>query len=595
MVWHSFMLNPRDYLEDCMRQKLGSIWASGMPWIAVDKAIDTGFEYNPGEKAANVFISKTGKAWKNEEDPMTKSINCPKCSQIVEVPWVALVQRFENLWLPITSGEIQKESDLRGKGYGDKDFAVNCQHCEDRWAAAEGVEGYTPVITHDLLAVQKFKMDVRNLLMYSLPMPGTILSVPSGMPQTTDTSYPNERLGATFPNRLLRRCLKNEVIALADFSKGRYATVSEIRDLLQTAIGDITTCRTANSTAVSGSLHWAEKVSCRRMMSRYWNNPSMFSLDLVGAVIRQGVFVEKMVKIDWIHSPALTATADRLIIKYTRFIDIMAAYASKGELAVPTLDVDLAWHTHQLSPQRYYNYTVTKVGKFVDHDDKIDETKLSEAFEWTSKQYQKMYGEVYSECTCWYCEAVRESHTSTLFGSKSRKQTEAFRSQKPPAEKYDMDTMPHISAHNAIQLEQSNKSIQVIQKRNQAAKLERAYQKHLKREKKAGRTLPAREKYYYDYGWGYPYPMYYPYEVYPGTTGAYYPGAVGCASTVAGANGNCAAGTCGAGIAAGGCASNTGGCGGASGGCGGAGGAGGGGCGGGDGGGGGGCGGGCGG
>lgn len=57
---------------------------------------------------------------------------------------------------------------------------------------------------------------------------------------------------------------------------------------------------------------------------------------------------------------------------------------------------------------------VSKTARFIDHDDKIEEDKLSTAFEWTSKTYQELYGEVYSECICWYCEAVRTSHSSTL-------------------------------------------------------------------------------------------------------------------------------------------------------------------------------------
>jgi hypothetical protein len=56
-----------------------------------------------------------------------------------------------------------------------------------------------------------------------------------------------------------------------------------------------------------------------------------------------------MDNIDCIHSPALVATMNRLIQKYKIFFDIMATKPRR--MAVPTLDVDLAWHTHQLSPR----------------------------------------------------------------------------------------------------------------------------------------------------------------------------------------------------------------------------------------------------
>ena len=85
----------------------------------------------------------------------------------------------------------------------------------------------------------------------------------------------------------------------------------------------------------------AEKVAIRKMMASYWYNSSPFALDLVGAVIRQGSFIEKMHSINWLHSPALTSTMSRLIKKYERYFTIVAEYPS--QVVVPTLDVDLAW------------------------------------------------------------------------------------------------------------------------------------------------------------------------------------------------------------------------------------------------------------
>lgn len=130
-------------------------------------------------------------------------------------------------------------------------------------------------------------------------------------------------------------------------------------------------------------------------------------------------------QIDWLHSPAARDTMTRLIVKYTRFVKIMALHPN--QIAVPTLDVDLAWHTHQLSPSVYAAWTSGKTRQLIDHDDKIDESKLSTSFEWTSKTYQEMYNEVYSECTCWYCESIRAAHVSNVGSifrvSKSDKST----------------------------------------------------------------------------------------------------------------------------------------------------------------------------
>jgi len=114
-----------------------------------------------------------------------------------------------------------------------------------------------------------------------------------------------------------------------------------------------------------------------------------------------------MCQIDWLHSASASDTMARLLKKYSRFFTIIATHPTR--VAVPTLDVDLAWHTHQTMPSAYYKYSTRLTKKFIDHDDKMDDSKLSEAFEWTSKTYQENYNEVYSECTCWYCEGERSS------------------------------------------------------------------------------------------------------------------------------------------------------------------------------------------
>jgi hypothetical protein len=124
---------------------------------------------------------------------------------------------------------------------------------------------------------------------------------------------------------------------------------------------------------------------------------------------------------------------DRLLVKYSRFIDIIAQHPTQA--VTPTLDVDLAWHTHQLSPKSYFVFTVGKTKNFVDHNDKVDEDKLSTSFEWTCKTYMDRYGEPYSECTCWYCESIRVMNVSGL-GKMFRTSKEEKRKGLGYAKKY---------------------------------------------------------------------------------------------------------------------------------------------------------------
>jgi hypothetical protein len=96
----------------------------------------------------------------------------------------------------------------------------------------------------------------------------------------------------------------------------------DIRNLIQNAVSSRTTIRKVNEQLFAGKLSRPQKIACRRMMSRYWDNHSAFALDLASAVIRQGSFVEKMHKIDWLHSPTISSTMSRLLLKYERFFTI---------------------------------------------------------------------------------------------------------------------------------------------------------------------------------------------------------------------------------------------------------------------------------
>jgi hypothetical protein len=91
----------------------------------------------------------------------------------------------------------------------------------------------------------------------------------------------------------------------------------------------------------------ASKIAVRKVLSHYWDNSSIFGIDLVGAVLRQGTFVQKMVKLDWLRSPGCMKTVQRLIVKYHRFVRLAAD--NGGRMIVPTLDVDLAWVSPSLS------------------------------------------------------------------------------------------------------------------------------------------------------------------------------------------------------------------------------------------------------
>lgn len=555
------MLNPRSFLEDSIRYAKMSVWTSGFPFDIVDGCInDYNLEYNPGESAKLFFESKTGLPWDNLDDSPEKLVECPSCEQPVSVPW--------------TDGQISQAADKIFEafyGFADKNFQTVCTACGTK-------------IDHERLKVAKFRKDFAALLEKRLPMPGSFFCL-RGVPEAAivHTAHPS-----TFPNRFLWASHRS-LLGLSDTELKQYRSVSDLRDGLEMRLKDRDILRDASGGAIrfdlSSDENWRlemkgvrtrsdlgpeEKITFRRMMSRYWDNFTPFALDLTGAVIRQGVFVRKMDKIDWLHSPAVMATMNRLIEKYHVFLRIMVT--SPFTMAVPTLDVDLAWHTHQLTPSRYYFYCLratrdsdqTERPYFIDHDDKVDEAKLSDGFERTSRMYRKLTdGEVYSECYCWYCEATR---VPDIYGalittpsiSKARSAADSLHNSASA----DPDNNPHVSAHNAVNPEReyvpgpSPRQVKSMLLRNNYEKALRRLQKRNKKQgKQAEKQSPDDDSQAFRSVWGYPVaiPFYGPYIVDPNIHSEVYPCKPACMTFVPGAPGNCVAGTCGGGVAAGAC------------------------------------------
>lgn len=397
MVLHTHMLNPRIFLEDCMRSGLRRLWQNGMPWDLLNKVIDTRFSYDVADDIKASWVAATGRSWDNRDDGPYKKTKCPSCTMAIDIPWTTCDMDEVS--------KISTRPGLTGSGYGDGKLSHACPAC------------HVP-ITKDLLCVAKFVRDSTDLLVKDIPMPGTILDAKSGIPEVyARRAFTYDPM--TFPNRMIKYVLRVDMMEVMKNTTGtQEPSMDTIKGMVEKTLASSMALRViaggpGNSRSIgSTKLSPTSRIAIRKMMSRYRDNFGSFGLELSSAIMRQGIFSQKMYKLDWLHSPAARETMARLCKKYQRFIEIMAK--NPRNVAVPTLDVDLAWHTHQLAPSAYYDFTVGKTAQFIDHDDKIADNKLDEGFEWTSKAYQEEFGEVYSECTCWYCETVRSTHVSSI-------------------------------------------------------------------------------------------------------------------------------------------------------------------------------------
>ncbi|KAG0264322.1 hypothetical protein BG011_007070 [Mortierella polycephala] len=165
-----------------------------------------------------------------------------------------------------------------------------------------------------------------------------------------------------------------------------------------------------------------------RIMSSYMGLiEDRLSMDLVAGALRQRDFQRAMMVtggLAWCQPQVLQRTLDR----YKKFMLLARAESthtgtnggpsgsdfgaaggkdlsnSSGggqpgrHALVPTLDIDLAWHTHMLSPPHYRQYQMVHYGRVLNHDDSVQATSTmtKQDFIRTAELWQELYQERYS-------------------------------------------------------------------------------------------------------------------------------------------------------------------------------------------------------
>ncbi|KAF2669986.1 hypothetical protein BT63DRAFT_423960 [Microthyrium microscopicum] len=118
---------------------------------------------------------------------------------------------------------------------------------------------------------------------------------------------------------------------------------------------------------------------------------SRFGLNLAEAVIRQWHFSKKITAM-YPQDPVPRPMLDHMRLRYVKFMNLIRL---QGQMIVPTLDIDLVWHTHQLSSNKYEEWCIMNVGRAINHDDTIDTPNLSSGLEHTKQLWTQIYREDY--------------------------------------------------------------------------------------------------------------------------------------------------------------------------------------------------------
>ena len=122
MVWHTFTLNPRDYLSDCIRFGKQALWTTGFPWHEINSCInDETFEYETSKESREIFERCTNKPYNALDMPSEIDMKCPKCARLMVCPLTTChyASDWENVTPFMKPGEY-------GHGFADKMFYSTC-------------------------------------------------------------------------------------------------------------------------------------------------------------------------------------------------------------------------------------------------------------------------------------------------------------------------------------------------------------------------------------------------------------------------------------------------------------------------------------
>jgi hypothetical protein len=123
-----------------------------------------------------------------------------------------------------------------------------------------------------------------------------------------------------------------------------------------------------------------------------------FSIDLVAASLRQREFATKITSIGCagIDTPLALIKATTRYHKFLLLMNRKSNGKDKRVALVPTLDIDLCWHTHQLYADSYRQWCMDHLGVAINHDDTVGKESLDTGLRETNQAWRTAYRESYT-------------------------------------------------------------------------------------------------------------------------------------------------------------------------------------------------------
>ncbi|PVG00354.1 hypothetical protein CPB86DRAFT_871885 [Serendipita vermifera] len=370
MVLHSYLLNPLTVYEDSVRRRtffarnLTAIGSFPVQLIASLIDPDTLDAYPPSNERKTFFERITKEPFTLPLTTATSdilSLSCPCCDKTADkVPWA--------------TGEE--------KGFAQPGFIFPCSSCGKEF-------------TKPMMGIRRFADEVtRKRAKRRVYFAETLLDPKTGQA--------HDSVADMFIVRLLRRI--NAVFSLSKYCENE-GIGPEARKLVAGLKWSPDVLAENLQIGLQPKVDFQpDRIIPRvsRIVAAY-SNPGPASIDLVGAVLRQSTFVAKMYEMGWskpgqIPQDQEMANLVRAVARYHAFLDLLSQ--SSYNFWVPTLDIDLAWHTHQLTGPTYREDTLKLLGRTPNHDDAVEQTTLQSGYDETAKASKARFGVPYSVCGC---------------------------------------------------------------------------------------------------------------------------------------------------------------------------------------------------
>ncbi|CAE6416730.1 unnamed protein product [Rhizoctonia solani] len=361
LLLHAYLLNPVGYYEDSESRYPYLKLIGGFPLDRVGSKMrkeETQVYYTSTPSQIEEWELRTQESF---ELPLsttlsdTVTLTCPMCpNSDVRAPWL-----MEPTLVDLGETAV-------GRGYAQSNFSVECQTCGG-------------VVTKGKLRAERFVKEfvrVRN----EIRRDKEVWFVNSLI--NPHTYKPSRSLASSFTKLCVEGIhdLDENPQFSAHIALGSYFDwdLSEAQRLIEAGFK-----RKGSTRAWMGD-------SISRLFRAFRHN-SPVSVDLPGATLRQQKFTSQILSLG---SFSITDP----ITQYHTFLDLCAH--NPGKALVPTLVIDLGWHTHMLSGEGYRNDCWRLFEKMVGHEDKVEEGKLAGSFDETARLWKSRFGENYSTCGC---------------------------------------------------------------------------------------------------------------------------------------------------------------------------------------------------